>query len=216
MSTTAGAGKSETLTQSIQVDFPEFEAPPADPVALLVKWFNRAVELGVREPRALALATVDATGRPSSRVVAISELSPRGLVFTTHAHSRKGLELAQNPRFSGVLYWRETSQQVVVAGTAERLPTAKAEAFWSARPWQTHAMSVASRQSAPLEDVDDLRARARTLSAKNTPLPRPTGYTVYELHADELEFWSNGTDRLHERLHYTLTPTGWTSRRLQP
>ena len=77
-------------------------------------------------------------------------------------------------------------------------------------------MSVASRQSTDLADVDALRAEARRLTDVGGPLPRPDGYSAYELCAETLEFWANGTDRLHERLHYELGPDGWTARRLQP
>lgn len=211
-----GAGKSETLTQTLEVDFPEFTSPPPDPVAVLASWFDRAIALGVREPRALALATADGCGRPSTRMVAVNEVSAAGLVFSTHAHSRKGRELAENPWFSGVLYWRETSQQVVIGGRAARLPDQKADDLWYGRPWETHAMSVAARQSADLDDVAALLAGARRLADVGGPLPRPEGYSAYELRAETLEFWANGSDRMHERLHYDLGLDGWSARRLQP
>jgi dihydrophenazinedicarboxylate synthase len=211
-----GAGKSETLTQSVEVGFPEFTSPPPDPIAVLGAWFDRAIALGVREPRALALATADRDGRPSTRMVAVNEVSAAGLVFSTHANSRKGRELTENPWFSGVLYWRETSQQVVIGGRARRLPDEKADALWFGRPWETHAMSVAARQSTTLHDVAALRAEAQRLADIGGPLPRPEGYSAYELRAESLEFWANGTERMHERLLYELGPDGWTARRLQP
>jgi pyridoxamine-phosphate oxidase len=214
--TTMGVGTSETLTQSIEVDFPEFDSPPGDPVAVLAAWFDRAIALGVREPRALALATADARGRPSTRMVAVNEVSTAGLVFTTHATSRKGREMADNPWCSGVFYWRETSQQVIIGGRVRRLPDEKADSLWFARPWVTHAMSVASQQSEDLADVATLRAEAQRLTDVGGSLPRPDGYSAYELRAETLEFWANGTDRLHERLRYDLGADGWTARLLQP
>lgn len=214
--TEVSVGKSETLTQSIEVEFPEFTSPPPDPVAVLRAWFDRAVALGVREPRALALATADGRGRPSTRMVAVNEVSEAGLVFSTHSTSRKGREMAENPWCSGVLYWRETAQQVILGGRVRRLSDEKADQFWYGRPWVTHAMSVAARQSTELSDVDALRVEAQRLTDLGGPLPRPSGYYAYELCAETLEFWANGTDRLHERLHYDLGPTGWTARRLHP
>ncbi|MFG4048438.1 phenazine biosynthesis FMN-dependent oxidase PhzG, partial [Pseudomonas aeruginosa] len=88
---------SESLTGTIEAPFPEFEAPPANPMEVLRNWLERARRYGVREPRALALATVDGQGRPSTRIVVIAELGERGVVFATHADSQKGRELAQNP-----------------------------------------------------------------------------------------------------------------------
>ncbi|MDV7938401.1 phenazine biosynthesis FMN-dependent oxidase PhzG, partial [Pseudomonas aeruginosa] len=131
------ANISESLTGTIEAPFPEFEAPPANPMEVLRNWLERARRYGVREPRALALATVDGQGRPSTRIVVIAELGERGVVFATHADSQKGRELAQNPWASGVLYWRESSQQIILNGRAERLPDERADAQWLSRPYQT-------------------------------------------------------------------------------
>ncbi|WP_050800019.1 pyridoxamine 5'-phosphate oxidase family protein [Streptomyces himastatinicus] len=107
--------------------FPEFHAPPADPVPLVRAWFDEAVRLGVREPRALALATACTDGRPSTRMVAPNRIEDDGFVFATHIGSRKGREMTANPWASGALYWRETSQQLVVTGAVERLSAAVAD-----------------------------------------------------------------------------------------
>ncbi|MEF9672251.1 pyridoxine 5'-phosphate oxidase C-terminal domain-containing protein [Pseudomonas sp. PCH446] len=106
-----------------------------------------------------------------------------------------------------VLYWRETSQQIVLNGRAERLSEARADAAWRGRPHVTHPMSAVSRQSEELTDVEALRARAKALSGTQAPLPRPDGYCLFELRLESVEFWGNGQDRLHERLRYDRTPT---------
>jgi len=209
-------GRSETLTGTIDIAFPEFLAPPADPVPLVREWFDEAVRLGVREPRALALATADERGRPSTRVVALNRIADEGFVFATHADSQKGREMTANPYASGVLYWRETSQQLIVSGAVERLPDTVADELWFSRPPFTHPMSVASRQSQDLVDLDALRAEVDRLAADGRPLPRPDRYAGFLLRFDAVEFWANGTDRLHERLRYDRTGDGWTARRLQP
>lgn len=217
-----GAGshrRSETLTGTLEVAFPEFLAPPPEPMGLLTSWLESSVAHGVREPRALALATADAEGRASSRIVAINSVTDAGIVFITHADSQKGRELAENPWASGVLYWRETSQQITLAGPVHRLPDAQAEALWSARPVFTHAMSSVSRQSLPLDGLghlDELRARARELGEPQRPLPRPESFAAYRLEPASVEFWANGTDRLHERLRYDRGGDGWEISRLQP
>ncbi|MEV0529976.1 phenazine biosynthesis FMN-dependent oxidase PhzG [Streptomyces sp. NPDC050439] len=211
--------RSESLTASEEMPFPEYRLPPADPMALLVTWLERSVALGVREPRALALATADARGRTSSRVVVLGSATRDGIDFITHADSRKGRELAENPWASGVLYWRETSQQITLAGPVHRLPDAHAESLWHARPVFTHAMSTASRQSRPLDsldDVDALRSRAKELGTSREALPCPGTFAAYRLVPAGVEFWANGTDRLHERLRYERTAGGWKASRLQP
>ncbi len=206
---------SETLTGDLSVDFPEYLDPPADPIGLFAARIKRAVRLGVREPLAMSLATVDDDGQPSIRTIVLAEVSNRALIFATHACSRKGRELARNPRSAALLYWRETSEQIAVRGQVNRLPEAVADIMWEARPIMTHAMSVASRQSDMLLDVDELRSAARELS-KMAPLPRPANYAAYELVIREVEFWANGTERLHERLVYTNDNESWKIVRLQP
>ncbi|MFB7674509.1 phenazine biosynthesis FMN-dependent oxidase PhzG [Kitasatospora purpeofusca] len=210
--------RSESMTGTVEVSFSEYGQPPAEPVGLLRAWLADAVRNGVREPRALTLATADGAGRPSTRIVVINQVTDTGFVFITHAGSRKGRDLAANPWASGLLYWRETSQQIVVDGPVVKLSDAAAEALWHARPVFTHAMSTASRQSERLGGLDEvgaLRRRALELGA-GQPLPRPEGFAGYELRFDGLEFWANGTDRLHERLRYDRDGDGWRVSRLQP
>ncbi|MGK5640827.1 phenazine biosynthesis FMN-dependent oxidase PhzG [Streptomyces sp. URMC 126] len=207
------------MTGTIDVDFPEFADPPAEPYGLLRRWIENAKENAVREPLALALATADERGRSSSRIVVLGAVTDRGLHFTSHSTSRKGRDLAVNPWASGVLYWRETSRQIIVGGPVRKLPDEEADALWHARPVFTHAMSSAARQSAPFEDhahVEAVRAEARRLAGLGRPLPRPASYSVYRLEPELLEFWANGTDRLHERLRYDRSEDGWTAGRLQP
>ena len=149
-------------------------------------------------------------------LASFAELGERGVVFATHADSQKGRELAQNPWASGVLYWRESSQQIILNGRAERLPDERADAQWLSRPYQTHPMSIASRQSETLADIHALRAEARRLAETDGPLPRPPGYCLFELCLESVEFWGNGTERLHERLRYDRDEGGWKHRYLQP
>ena len=208
------ANISESLTGTIEAPFPEFEAPPANPMEVLRNWLERARRYGVREA-ALALATVDGQGRPSTRIVVIAELGERGVVFATHADSQKGRELAQNPWASGCCTGA-SSQQIILNGRAERLPDERADAQWLSRPYQTHPMSIASRQSETLADIHALRAEARRLAETDGPLPRPPGYCLFELCLESVEFWGNGTERLHERLRYDRDEGGWKHRYLQP
>ncbi|RPK83956.1 MULTISPECIES: phenazine biosynthesis FMN-dependent oxidase PhzG [Streptomyces] len=212
------SARSETLTGTLETAFPEYTSPPAEPMGLLSAWLDEAERLQVREPRALALATADDRGRPSSRIVVLSRVTAEGLLFVTHRDSRKGRELAANPWASGLLYWRESSRQISLAGPVESLPDTEADALWAARAVFTHAMTAASRQSEPLDGPDavaELRDRATLLAAEG-PLPRPASFTAYLLRPGHVEFWANGTDRLHERLVYERAADGWSVARLQP
>lgn len=195
---------------------PEFDDPPADPIDLLRQWFDAAKDNGVREPGALVLGTTDGTGRGSGRIVMLLGITAGGLLFTSHAGSRKGRDLADNPLASGVLYWRETRQQITVAGPVRRLPDPESDTLWASRPATTHPMSVASEQSSPLRDEEGLRLRADELSESDTPLPRPSSWSGYLFEPDTVEFWLESPDRLHRRLRYERTATGWRARRLQP
>ncbi|WP_265444752.1 phenazine biosynthesis FMN-dependent oxidase PhzG [Flexivirga meconopsidis] len=215
MSDLAERHRSESMTATRPAEFPEYQSPPSDPMPLLHRWIERAAELGVREPLALALATVDASGHPSSRIVVVGEVTNAGLVIATHSTSRKAQDVRSNERASGVLYWRETSQQLQFEGRMIALDEASSDRLWDKRPTFTHAMTVASEQSANLTDPTELRSRAARLAAEGR-LPRPARYTAYEFVISTIEFWANGTDRLHERLRYTRASAGWSWDRLQP
>lgn len=194
----------------------EFDTPPTDPIPLAQAWFKAAVEQSVREPGVLALATVDVEGRCSNRIVQTIRLTDRGLVFTSHATSPKGRDLAATGWASGVLYWRETAQQVILTGPVERLSDAECDDLWYARPPSTHPMSVAAVQSELLADEEALRAHAARLGESGEPLPRPTAWVGYQLVPSTVEFWHGSQDRLHRRLRYRHDGAAWTSVRLQP
>src|SRR5690606_34798262 len=162
----------ESLTGSVGEDFPEYETPPADPMDLVRRWTAEAVDGGVREPMALALATVDRAGHPSNRMVAVSEVSPRGLLFATHSTSRKGRDIAETGWASGLLYWRETARQLSLSGPVTPLEEAENDRLWEGRAIPLHSMTVASRQSDPLDDPERLLAEAERLD-REAPLPRP-------------------------------------------
>lgn len=206
----------ESLTARTDIGFPEYEDPPPEPMGLVQRWLARAVELGVREPRALALATADRRGRPSTRTVAFTAVDDRGVLFTTHGTSRKSREITETGWASGLLYWRETGQQISLGGPAVRVGETEADALWHARAVPLHAMSAASRQSEPLTDPSALRAEAERLGASGAALERPDRFVGYRLRPQEVEFWCARPDRLHLRLRYERHRGGWRVSRLQP
>jgi dihydrophenazinedicarboxylate synthase len=187
-----------------------------DPISLARNWFKNAVEQDAREPGVLSLATVNAAGRPSNRVVQTIRISDRGLVFASYTTSPKGRDLAETGWASGVLYWRETRQQVILTGEVEQLSDVESDELWSARPPHVLPMSVATAQSEPLTDEEALRVKARRLATAGTPLARPATWVGYQLVPSTVEFWEDGPDRLYWRMRYDRDGNTWTPVRLQP
>jgi pyridoxamine 5'-phosphate oxidase len=204
----------ETLSGDPTLTLPEFDDPPAEPLPLLERWLQLADERGVREPRALALATADAEGRPSSRILLLKQVTP-ALVFAGSYESRKGRELDANPRAAGTLYWRETLQQVTVEGPVRKLSEAESDEIFGERPPNAQATTVASAQGKPLEDPEALRQAADSLGS-DEPLRRPARWGGWRLDPDLVEFWHGSPDRLHRRLLYIKGENGWGHQRLQP
>ncbi len=202
----------ETLSGDATLELPEFEAPPADPLPLLERWLRTAGEKGVREPRALALATADGEGRPSTRILLVKQLTPT-VVFAGSYDSRKGRDLAANPRAAGTLYWRETLQQITIEGPVEKLSEAESDALFAERPPAGQATTVASNQGEALTDADELRRRADELGEE---LRRPPNWGGFRLDPDLVEFWHGSPRRLHRRLLYIKGEGGWSHKRLQP
>ncbi|MBF6620297.1 MAG: pyridoxamine 5'-phosphate oxidase [Patulibacter sp.] len=195
---------------------PEFDAPPTDPIPLVQRWIADAFDRGVREPLAAALATVDADGRPSNRVLLLKAVDHDGVVFYGQYDSRKGRDIASVPFASVVLYWRETIQQLRIDGRVERLDDAASEALFATRLRAAQAAATASDQSRPLDGEDALRARFDAAMAGDDPIPRPEGWGGYRIVPEAIELWHGNRDRLHRRLRYTRDGEGWSAERLQP
>ncbi|MBB5633682.1 pyridoxamine 5'-phosphate oxidase [Cryobacterium mesophilum] len=205
-----------SVTGSIELELPEFEAPPADPLPLLLAWVATAERLGVIEPYNVAIATSDGAGDITNRFVLAKAFDRDGMTFATNTSSAKGIQLAAHPRASAVIYWRETRQQLRLTGPVEVLTSAESDEIWVDRPILSQAAATASVQSEPLPDDAEYRAQAARLAEPGVPLPRPDDWNGYRLRPDTIEFWHGGADRMHRRLRYDRTGTGWTHERLYP
>ena len=205
-----------TLTGDADLFLPEFDDPPADPGVLLAEWLSRAEDRGVREALAATLATAGADGVPDARTVALTGVAADGVTFGTSELSRKGRELAENPRAAVVLYWRELLQQLRIHGTVELLDGATSDEFFARRGREAQAATTVSEQDAPLDDLDLLRTAARDLLSADGPIGRPDHWRGYRVVPDAIEFWHGSPDRLHRRLRYRRGEAGWTVERLQP
>ncbi|MGW0953655.1 phenazine biosynthesis FMN-dependent oxidase PhzG [Streptomyces sp. NPDC002545] len=206
----------QTLSGDTTLELPEFDTPPDRPEGLLRQWLEGAVRRGVREPYAMVLATADAAGRPSNRVLMLKETDDRGLLFTSFRGSRKGRDLAATPYASATFYWRETLQQITVAGPVEPVGPEESDALFEDRPLAARATTAASRQSEPLHDEAEFRARARELANGGAPISRPEGWTGYLLRPESIEFWYGSPGRLHRRLRHEKAESGWRHQLLQP
>jgi pyridoxamine 5'-phosphate oxidase len=190
----------------------------ADPIKLFRAWFAAARRAGVASPEAMALATADRRGRPSVRFVLLKGVDDRGFVFYTNADSRKGAELASNPRASLAIYWQPIARQVRVEGKIEQVTDAEADAYWASRPRESRFAGSVSRQSRTLRSRADLIARWRRLVREigDGEIPRPRNWTGFRLVPDAIELWRERPHRLHERERFERARGGWKSRLLDP
>jgi len=190
----------------------------ADPLRRFRELLARAQSIEEGDPNVMALATVDAEGRPSVRMMLLKGLDESGFVFFTSYASRKARDLAGRPRGALCFHWPSIAVQVCVEGRVERTSEAESDAHFSSRPRTQQLAAWASRQSAPLASRSDLLARLRETDARyaDAAIPRPEHFGGFRLVPDRLEFWHGYEHRLHDRLLYVRSPEGWTLERLCP
>jgi pyridoxamine 5'-phosphate oxidase len=181
-------------------------------------WYDEAQAEGVPLPEACALATASAGGQPAVRMVLLKSVDDDGFVFGTSYASRKGRELAENPRAALLFYWHSPGRQVRVQGTVERVAEGDSDAIFLARPRASRISAVASHQSEPLASRERLEARVRELDGElqGREVERPAFWGGYRLVPDEIEFWQHRANRLHIRFVYRRNETGWEIEELQP
>ena len=186
-----------------------------DPIARFLDAAARARASEPHDPTAVSLATADSSGTPSVRMVLLKGADERGFTFFTGYESRKGRELAENPRAALVFYWRPLGRQVRVEGAVRRLPEEESDAYWATRPPRSRAAAAASRQSQPIAGRDELEAEFERL-LPGDEVPRPERWGGYVLEPDAIELWQHRDDRLHERVRFTRAREGWVAEQLAP
>jgi pyridoxamine 5'-phosphate oxidase len=188
-----------------------------DPIARLEAWLADA-RAAAPQPDAMTLATADASGRPSARVVLLRGVDERGLAFFTNRESRKGDHLRENPRAAVVLHWWELGRQVRAEGDVVQVPEEESAAYWLTRPRASQLAGWASPQSRTLADRADLDARVAEAERRfhESDVPLPAFWGGYRLVPDTIEFWSHRDDRLHDRIRFSRSGAGWRRDRLAP
>ncbi|MES2758330.1 MAG: pyridoxamine 5'-phosphate oxidase [Pseudomonadota bacterium] len=190
----------------------------ADPIDQFSAWFEQALAAEVNEPNAMNVATVDAAGRPSSRIVLVKQFDRRGFTWYTNYDSQKGRELAANPHAAILFFWSELERQIRIQGTVERTSADDSDKYFHSRPLKSRLAAIASAQSAPIDSRLALEENYEAVARQygDAP-PRPDNWGGFRLVPERIEFWQGRRSRFHDRIVYTLQADGsWTRQRLQP
>jgi pyridoxamine 5'-phosphate oxidase len=189
-----------------------------DPFQLFDDWFAEARAAEINDPEAMALATAGSNGQPSVRIVLLKGHGPGGFVFFTNRESRKGEELAANPRAALLFHWKALRRQVRIEGPVEDVSDADADAYFATRSRDSQLGAWASDQSRPLDSRATFEKRFEQVKNQfeGKDIPRPPYWGGYRVVPERIEFWSDRPHRLHERRLFTLGDGGWTEGLLYP
>jgi pyridoxamine 5'-phosphate oxidase len=188
-----------------------------DPVRQLTRWLEEARATGIELAEVAALATATGDGAPSVRMVLLKDATDEGLTFYTGYESRKGQELAENPRAALLLYWHDLGRQARAEGGVERVGADESDAYFSSRPVGSRLSAAVSPQSEVIESREVLERAAAELGARvGEEVPRPESWGGYRLRPELWEFWQHRVDRLHDRFRYRPGDGGWIVERLAP
>ena len=189
-----------------------------DPFALFDSWFAEARASELNDPEAMALATADAYGLPSVRMVLLKGHGPDGFVFYTNEQSAKGQQLAANPQAALLFHWKSLRRQVRIEGAVERVPDSDADAYFASRGRDSRLGAWASDQTRPLDSRDTFERRFadRAAQFEGGDVPRPPHWGGFRVVPERIEFWSDRPHRLHERRLFTRGTGEWHEGLLYP
>lgn len=196
---------------------PRWTEAADDPLILFAAWMEDAKQSEPNDPNAVALATATPEGIPSVRMVLMKHVDSRGFAFYTNAESRKGLELADNPRAAMCFHWKSLRRQVRVEGTIAELPPDEVDRYFHSRSRRSQLGAAASQQSELLESRGLLEERVARMAVDfPNEIPRPEYWRGFVLRPNHIEFWADGSDRLHDRLLFVRDHHHWSKSLLYP
>jgi pyridoxamine 5'-phosphate oxidase len=190
-----------------------------NPFEQFKRWMEQTIKSGIPDPNAMTLATVDAKGQPSQRIVLLKQMDAQGFVFYTNLNSRKAQELKGNPKVSLHFPWYFLERQVKVCGVAQQLSSADVVKYFVTRPRESQLGAWASQQSRPIASRALLMQQFESMKKKfaQGEIPLPDFWGGFRVKPHEVEFWQGGEHRLHDRFQYCLTEKGdWQIERLEP
>jgi pyridoxamine 5'-phosphate oxidase len=198
----------------------DFTHPPSDPVASCQQWFQEATAAAASpNPLAMTISTVDATGRPSSRMVLLKGFGADGAVFYTNLESAKAEAIDANPVVALLFYWDAAERQLRIVGQATPVTCDEADAYFASRPRGSQIGAIASSQSSPLgsrQELADAAAAVEDQFKDHDAIPRPPNWSGFRVALESIEFWQGGGDRLHDRIRYESTNGAWSWTRRWP
>jgi len=189
-----------------------------DPIAQFGKWFEEALHAKVNEPNAMSVATVDADGKPSSRIVLIKQYDQRGFTWYTNYESQKGRQLRDNPHAALLFFWSELERQIRIEGKVVQTAAEESDKYFYSRPVKSQIAAIASQQSAPIANREQMEVNFDAAAAVSGDHPlRPAHWGGYRLDPERIEFWQGRRSRFHDRIVYLKQADGsWVKERLQP
>ncbi len=196
----------------------EVESILSNPVEQFKLWFQEAINAGVDEPTAMFLATTGKDSQPAARIVLLKGVDEKGFDFFTNYQSRKGLQIAENPKVAATFFWKELERQVRIEGVVEKLDGAESDEYFNSRPAESRFSAAASPQSQVIPDRNFLEKKITGLKEMFSveELKRPEHWGGYKLKPHRIEFWQGRENRLHDRLVYAISDGKWFIERLAP
>ncbi|MCF8277098.1 MAG: pyridoxamine 5'-phosphate oxidase [Flavobacteriales bacterium] len=189
-----------------------------NPMEQFATWMEEAVNAQILDPYAMCLSTVNANGRPSSRIVYWRDVSEDGFVLYTNYNSRKGIEIAANPYVALNFHWSELDRQIRIEGPIHKVSQENSDAYWASRPRESRIGAWASAQSSIVSSPGQLQNSVKELEAKfgDGDIPRPAHWGGYVVIPERLEFWQGRPSRLHDRFVYIKNGDEWAMEQLSP
>ena len=191
-----------------------------NPFKLFEEWFNKAKETEINDPNALALATADENGAPSVRMVLLKDFSEKGFVFYTNLESKKSSDIKNNPNVSMCFHWKSLLRQIRIVGTISSVSNEEADNYYNSRAYGSRIGAWASKQSTVLKNRDELYKSIDNFKKKfpdEKNVPRPNYWSGWILSPNEIEFWLDGDNRIHQRLKYVKSnDNNWKKVLLSP